>query len=132
MPVEIWFQDEMRIGQKNGLIYQWAKKGTCPRRLKDQRYANAVGFGAICPARDLATALVLPRAVRKAQLLEGAANRCSSRSTAKRSLTTVLSSNHRYRTTPSMAQSGPASHGSHHLFPLGPAGQTFADRDPRG
>src|SRR5260370_38557765 len=61
-PVEIWFQDEMRVGQKNGLVYQWAKKGTRPRQPKDQRYANAYVFGAICPARDIGTALVLPRA----------------------------------------------------------------------
>jgi hypothetical protein len=45
-------QDEMRVGQKNGLVYQWAKKGTRPRQPKDQRYANAYVFGAICPARD--------------------------------------------------------------------------------
>ena len=61
-PVEVWFQDEMRVGQKNGLVYQWAKKGTRPRQPKDQRYANAYVFGAICPARDTGTALVLPRA----------------------------------------------------------------------
>lgn len=61
-PVEIWFQDEMRVGQKNGLVYQWAAKGTRPRQPKDQRYANAYLFGAICPARDTGTALVLPRA----------------------------------------------------------------------
>ena len=30
-PIEVWFQDEMRVGQKNGLVYQWAKKGTRPR-----------------------------------------------------------------------------------------------------
>ena len=60
-PVEVWFQDEMRVGQKNGLVYQWAKKGT-RRQPKDQRYANAYVFGAICPARDTGTALVLPRA----------------------------------------------------------------------
>jgi DDE superfamily endonuclease len=59
-PIEIWFQDEMRVGQKNGLVYQWAKKGTRPRQPKDQRYANAYVFGAICPARDTGTALVLP------------------------------------------------------------------------
>ena len=47
---------------KNGLVYQWAKKGTRPRQPKDQRYANAYVFGAICPARDTGTALVLPRA----------------------------------------------------------------------
>ena len=61
-PIEIWFQDEMRVGQKNGLVYQWAKKGTRPRQPKDQRYANAYVFGAICPARDTGAALVLPRA----------------------------------------------------------------------
>ena len=62
VPPEIWFEDEMRVGQKNGLVYQWAKKGTRPRQPKDQRYANAYVFGAICPARDTGAALVLPRA----------------------------------------------------------------------
>jgi DDE superfamily endonuclease len=37
-------------------------EGTRPRQPKDQRYANAYVFGAICPARDTGTALVLPRA----------------------------------------------------------------------
>jgi transposase len=50
----------MRVGQKNGLVYQWAKKGTRPRQPKDQRYANAYVFGAICPARDTGTAIVSP------------------------------------------------------------------------
>ena len=31
-PVEIWFQDEARIGQKNGLVRQWARRGTRPRQ----------------------------------------------------------------------------------------------------
>ena len=53
-------KDEMRVGQKNGLVYQGAKKGTRPRQLKDQRYANASVFGAVCPARDAGAAL--PRA----------------------------------------------------------------------
>ena len=61
-PVEIWFQDEARIGQKNGLVYQWAKKGSRPRQPKDQRYANAYLFGAVCPARDRGAGLVMPRA----------------------------------------------------------------------
>jgi hypothetical protein len=60
--IEVWFQDEMRVGQKNGLVYQWARKGTRPRQPKDQRYANAYVFGAICPGRDTGSALVLPRA----------------------------------------------------------------------
>jgi transposase len=24
-PVEVWFQDEMRVGQKNKLTYRWAR-----------------------------------------------------------------------------------------------------------
>jgi hypothetical protein len=25
-PIEVWFQDEMRVGQKNKLTYRWARK----------------------------------------------------------------------------------------------------------
>ena len=61
-PVEIWFQDEMRVGQKNSLVYQWAKKGSRPRQPKDQRYENAYLFGAVCPGRDTGAALIMPYA----------------------------------------------------------------------
>jgi len=61
-PVEIWYQDEARVGQKNGLTYQWAPKGERPRQPKDQRYDNAYIFGAICPARGTGAALVMPYA----------------------------------------------------------------------
>ena len=59
-PVEIWFQDEARIGQKNGLVRQWARRGTRPRQPADQRYESAYLFGAICPARGVGAALALP------------------------------------------------------------------------
>ena len=52
----------MRVGQKNGLVYQWAKKGTRPRQPKDQRYENAYLFGAFCASRDTGVALILPHA----------------------------------------------------------------------
>jgi hypothetical protein len=42
----------MRVGKKNGLVYQWAKRGMRPRRLRDQRYGNADLFGIVCPSRD--------------------------------------------------------------------------------
>ena len=61
-PIEVWFQDEMRVGQKNGLVYQWAKKGTRPRQPKDQRYDNAYLFGAVCPSRDTGVAVIMPNA----------------------------------------------------------------------
>jgi len=35
-PIEIWFQDEARIGQKNGLVRQWATRGTRPARRGDE------------------------------------------------------------------------------------------------
>lgn len=68
-PVEIWFQDEARVGQKNGLVYQWAKRGARPRQPKDQRSGWAYIFGAVCPARDQGAALVLPRADTEAMQL---------------------------------------------------------------
>ncbi len=60
--MEIWFQDEARIGQKNGLVRQWARRGTRPIQPADQRYDNAYLFGAICPARGVGAALALPYA----------------------------------------------------------------------
>jgi hypothetical protein len=59
-PIEIWFQDEARIGQKNGLVRQWARRGTRPRQPADQRYESAYLFGAICPARGTGAALAMP------------------------------------------------------------------------
>lgn len=60
--IEVWFQDEMRVGQKNSLVYQWAKTGSRPRQPKDQRYENAYVFGAVCPSRDTGVALIMPQA----------------------------------------------------------------------
>ena len=48
------------MGQKNGLVYQWAKKGTRPRQPKDQRYASCYIFGAVCPAAMLERRLSCP------------------------------------------------------------------------
>jgi hypothetical protein len=50
MDLELWWQDEMRLGQKNGRVRQWARKGTRPRQPADQRHTSAWLFGAICPA----------------------------------------------------------------------------------
>jgi transposase len=59
---EVSCKDEARIGQKNGLVRQGARRGTRPRQPADQRYANAYLFGAICPARGVGAALALPYA----------------------------------------------------------------------
>jgi transposase len=60
-PIEIWFQDEARIGQKNKITRRWAKRGTRPVAPQDQRTASAYIFGAICPQEGKGAALVLPR-----------------------------------------------------------------------
>ena len=60
--IEIWFQDEARLGQKNGQVRMWARKGTRPRQPADQRYQNAYLFGAICPAKGKGAALMMPKA----------------------------------------------------------------------
>lgn len=67
--LEIWFQDEARIGQKNGLVRQWARTGTRPSQPADQRYESAYLFGAICPARGVGAGLALPFANTEAMQL---------------------------------------------------------------
>jgi len=58
----VWFQDEARLGQKNGRVRIWARKGSRPPLPADQRYENAYLFGAICPKRGTGAALMLPKA----------------------------------------------------------------------
>jgi hypothetical protein len=62
-------KDEARIGQKNGGVRQWARRGTRPRQPADQRYENAYLFGAICPARGVGAALAMPYADTEAMQL---------------------------------------------------------------
>ncbi len=61
-PIEVWFQDEARIGQQGTLTRVWAPRGTRPRAPRDRRYTATYLFGAVCPARDVGAALVLPKA----------------------------------------------------------------------
>ena len=58
--IEIWFQDEARVGQKNKITRRWAKRGTRPRAPHDQRTHSTYLFGAICPAEGKGAGLVLP------------------------------------------------------------------------
>jgi len=58
--IEIWFQDEARVGQKGTLTRLWAKRGSRPRAIRDTRYEWAYLFGAVCPERSVGAALVMP------------------------------------------------------------------------
>ena len=53
--VELWFQDEMRVGQKNGLVYQGAKK----EAARASRPINAMR-ALICSARSVPPAIPAP------------------------------------------------------------------------
>lgn len=59
-PIEVWFQDEARIGQKNKITRRWAKRGSRHRAPHDQRTKWAYIFGAICPATGKGAGLVMP------------------------------------------------------------------------
>ena len=58
--VELWFMDEARIGQKGGVTHVWYQKGARPRGVRQQGFASAHLFGAMCPERGEGVALVLP------------------------------------------------------------------------
>jgi transposase len=61
-PLEIWWQDEARVGQQGTLTRVWAKRGTRPRAMRDQRRNSAYLFGAVCPERDTGAAIIMPQA----------------------------------------------------------------------
>jgi transposase len=61
-PVEIWFQDEARVGQKGTHTYVWAPVGSRPPMVRDNRHDTAYLFGAICPARGVGAAVITPAA----------------------------------------------------------------------
>ena len=70
-PLEVWYQDEARVGQQGTLTRVWAERGTRPRAPRDTRYVSAYIFGAICPARAETAetaALVMPHANTEAPL----------------------------------------------------------------
>ncbi len=59
--IEIWWQDESRIGQQGSLSRVWATKGTRPRVVRQKQFLSTYIFGAVCPEKDKGCALVLPQ-----------------------------------------------------------------------
>ena len=60
LPIEIWYQDEARVGQKGTHVSVWAPVGSCPLMVKDNRHDSAYLFGAICPDRGIGAAIIMP------------------------------------------------------------------------
>jgi hypothetical protein len=79
-PVEIWFQDEARVGQQGTHAYIWARLaqgsvrrsrmewqgegpiGARPLMVRDNRHDSVYIFGAICPSRGVGAAIITPAA----------------------------------------------------------------------
>ena len=49
-----------RIGRKGRLTHVWYQRGARPRGVRQQGFASAHLFGAVCPGRGEGVALVLP------------------------------------------------------------------------
>ncbi len=58
--MEVWFQDEARVGQRGTVTRIWARKGTRPRVIRQQQFEYAYIFGAICPKKDKSVGLIFP------------------------------------------------------------------------
>jgi hypothetical protein len=61
-PIEIWCQNEARVGLKGTHAYIWSPIGTQPLMVRDNRHDSAYIFGAICPARRVGAAMSMPAA----------------------------------------------------------------------
>jgi putative transposase len=60
--LEIWAQDEARIGQQGRAGHLWFERGQRPQAPRDTGRESAWIVGAVCPARDTGVALVMTRA----------------------------------------------------------------------
>jgi len=62
-PLEVWFQDEARVGQQGRLTRKWARRGTRPRAPRDTRCKWSYIFGTVA-------GLILPYVNAKAMGLQ--------------------------------------------------------------
>jgi DDE superfamily endonuclease len=60
--LEIWAQDEARIGQQGRAGHLWFERGQRARAPRDTGRESAWIVGAVCPERDTGVALVMTRA----------------------------------------------------------------------
>jgi transposase len=58
--VEVWFQDEARIGQQGTLTGVWAERGSRPTAVKQTEYEWCYLFAAVNPLTGASSALVSP------------------------------------------------------------------------
>lgn len=58
--VEVWFQDEARIGQQGTLTKVWAERGSRPAAVRQTEYEWCYLFAAVNPLTGASSALVAP------------------------------------------------------------------------
>ncbi len=56
-PIEVWFQDDARVGQKGSIEEVWAPIGSGPPMVRDNRHDSVHIFGAICPRVNIIRSL---------------------------------------------------------------------------
>ena len=62
MQVQLWCEDEARVGQKGRTCHRWYERGVRPPGLADRRFESLYLFAACRPGTDEAFALALPEA----------------------------------------------------------------------
>ena len=58
--VQVWHQDEARFGQKGSLTRVWARRGSRPRRVRQEGRESLYVLTAVCAATGAAVGLVMP------------------------------------------------------------------------
>ena len=59
-PVEVWVQDEARLGQQGTLTNVWAEKGSRPSAVRQTECEWAYLFAAVNPVSGVSSALITP------------------------------------------------------------------------
>lgn len=60
LTLDIWFQDESRVGQQGSLTRIWAPRGTRPRKVKQGQFIYSYIYGSACPKTGNSFGLILP------------------------------------------------------------------------
>ncbi len=58
--MEVWFEDEARVGQQGTYGAVWNEVGSRPAVARDDRHDSVWLFGSVCPQRAVGSALVMP------------------------------------------------------------------------
>ena len=133
--VEVWHQDEARFGQKGSLTRVWARRGSRPRRVRQDGRESLYVLTAVCAASGEAVGLVMPELNTEVVnlFLEEFSRRLapggSSRATCRRKpLSTAVSS-----PETSMAETDPVATQTAAIAysEVRPGGRTARGRDPR-